>query len=392
MACSLLECKKPVNAETGKVEVRAYQVTASQRADLKVDWTESGEGIFHPPCWNKLIQAAKKSSAGSEKSQSASGALQLNELETGLVLEAKKHAEYHDSDSEVKAEAARIAQMIKNAKYCIGFTGAGISTAAGIGDFRGKDGKWTDKDKLKDYGAKGLKKGASRGYSLVDLRPTYTHEAIVKLLEMGHIKYLISQNTDGLHRLSGIPEDKISELHGNAFVERCEKCEARYLRTGNCRSLAKTGNVPPKACDRCHISHRTGRICEKKGCGGYLMNTIINFGDYLESQVLGSAEKNAQQADLVLCLGSTLRVSPANALVEMGIQPIRLVICNRQGTPYDDHCNLTDDRGARLGSRVFGDCDKLMKEVMLALFDTDFVQEWEEERESRMKQYDKRRA
>ena len=86
-------------------------------------WTESGEGIFHPPCWNKLIQAAKKSSAGSEKSQYASGALQLNELETGLVLEAEKHAEYHDSDSEVKAEAARIAQMIKNAKYCIGFTG-----------------------------------------------------------------------------------------------------------------------------------------------------------------------------------------------------------------------------------------------------------------------------
>ena len=81
---------------------------------------------------------------------------------------------------------------------------------------------------------------------------------------MGHIKYLISQNIDGLHRLSGIPEDKMSELHGNAFVERCEKCEARYLRTVNCRSLAKTGNVPPKACDSCHISHRTGRICEKK--------------------------------------------------------------------------------------------------------------------------------
>ena len=59
------------------------------------------------------------------------------------------------------------------------------------------------------------------------------------------------------------------------------------------------------------------------------MNTIINFGDYLEGPVLGSAEKNAQQADLVLCLGSTLRVSPANALVEAGQEPIRLVICNR---------------------------------------------------------------
>ena len=59
------------------------------------------------------------------------------------------------------------------------------------------------------------------------------------------------------------------------------------------------------------------------------MNTIINFGDYLEGPVLGSAEMNAKQADMVLCLGSTLRVSPANALVEMGQKPNRLVICNR---------------------------------------------------------------
>ena len=113
-------------------------------------------------------------------------------------------------------------------------------------------------------GSKGLKKGASRGYSIVDLRPTYTHETIVKLLELGHIKYLISQNTDGLHRLSGIPAGKISELHGNAFVERCEKCEARYELPQSCRSYRQGGSVPAKPCERCHINHRTGRVCEKK--------------------------------------------------------------------------------------------------------------------------------
>ena len=59
------------------------------------------------------------------------------------------------------------------------------------------------------------------------------------------------------------------------------------------------------------------------------MNTIINFGDYLEEPVLSSAVNNAAQADLVLCLGSTLMVSPANSLVESGKKPIRLVICNR---------------------------------------------------------------
>ena len=59
------------------------------------------------------------------------------------------------------------------------------------------------------------------------------------------------------------------------------------------------------------------------------MNTIINFGDYLEEAVLDEAEKNAKQADLVICLGSTLGVSPANDLVDMGQKPNRLVICNR---------------------------------------------------------------
>lgn len=59
------------------------------------------------------------------------------------------------------------------------------------------------------------------------------------------------------------------------------------------------------------------------------MNTIINFGDYLESDVLDGAEKHAEQSDLVLALGTTLQVSPANDLVESGQDPTRLVICNR---------------------------------------------------------------
>lgn len=65
------------------------------------------------------------------------------------------------------------------------------------------------------------------------------------------------------------------------------------------------------------------------------MNTIINFGDYLEEDVLGSAKHHAKRADLVLALGTTLQVSPANSLVEMGQKPTRLVICNRyKSFPY----------------------------------------------------------
>ena len=99
------------------------------------------------------------------------------------------------------------------------------------------------------------------GYRLVDLRPTYTHEALLKLMDLGYIKYLISQNTDGLHILSGIPESKISELHGNAFMEKCEKCGKRYEKNLQNRNQSSSVNVPPKKCERCGINHRTGGIC-----------------------------------------------------------------------------------------------------------------------------------
>ena len=83
---------------------------------FQVGWSESGDAVFHPDCWGSLVQATKKNP--SKKTH-----LQLNDLETGLVVEAKKHAEFHDSDAMVKSEAARIAQLIKDAKHCIAFTG-----------------------------------------------------------------------------------------------------------------------------------------------------------------------------------------------------------------------------------------------------------------------------
>ncbi|KAL4219934.1 hypothetical protein ACF0H5_020346 [Mactra antiquata] len=379
--CALLSCKKPVNADTGRVEVRAFQVSAKEKRELKADWDESGEAIFHNGCWSNLVAESKSTKPDG-----------LTELEIKLVKEAKKTAEFHDPDQYIKDSAKRIVDMLKKASYPIVFTGAGISTAAGIGDFRGKDGKWTERDKAKDHGAKGMKKKTGRGYNIMSLRPTYTHEALVKLLEMGLFKYVISQNTDGLHRLSGIHEDKISELHGNAFVQKCEKCHKRFdvNRSHRAMGIAEISKVPPKKCERCHISHRTGQICES--CGGYLMNTIINFGDYLEDQVLGRATDNAKKADIVFCLGSTLMVSPANSLVEMGKKPIRLVICNRQGTPYDDYCSVKDEADQPVGSRIHGDCDILMRAVMLEILGEKDCKTWEDARRTRMVDYDAKRT
>jgi len=106
------------------------------------------------------------------------------------------------------------------------------------------------------------------------LRPTYTHEALQKLVSLGMLKHVISQNTDGLHRLSGIPRDRLSELHGNAFHERCEKCGTKYENPFV--ACTRSDAVPEHVCVHCHCNHRTGRVCERK-VSMRLVHRFIHF-------------------------------------------------------------------------------------------------------------------
>ncbi|KAH9503705.1 ditrans,polycis-polyprenyl diphosphate synthase [Bulinus truncatus] len=382
LKCRFTSCTKKL-AITGndtRVQVKAFQ-PKSPLHSATVHWQDGGLAVFHYDCWKTVLHATKNSEAQSQ--------LHLSDTEKDMILEAKKTAEYFDSTDKLKTEAAQIAEIVRKSQYCIAFTGAGISTAAGIGDFRGLEGKWTNMDKKKLYGAESARIGSSRK-SLIDLRPTYTHEALCKLLEMKHLKFIISQNTDGLHLLSGVHPEQIAELHGNSFVEKCEKCHTRFERTFGVR-MHQLGNCPPKPCPKCNINHRTGRKCSKSQCDGCLMNTIINFGDHLETPVLRKAEIEAEKADAVLILGSTLLVSPANDLVTRGPQPNRLIICNRQITPYDKECFKTGKDGKQLGSRVFGNCDDLMREVMQLLMSSSDLDRWEEEIALKVKEYEKKR-
>lgn len=111
--------------------------------------------------------------------------------------------------------------------------------------------------------------------SLIDLRPTYCHEALIKLMEIGLLTFIISQNTDGLHRLSSVPSEKMAELHGNSFVEKCEKCHTRYERM----FPARTNKIkcPDNPCRMCKMSHRTGRKCEKRVHSSILFYNIFLF-------------------------------------------------------------------------------------------------------------------
>ncbi|KAJ3595476.1 hypothetical protein NHX12_004779, partial [Muraenolepis orangiensis] len=96
--------------------------------------------------------------------------------------------------------------MIKECGYLVVHSGAGISTSSGIPDFRGPKGVWTMEEK-----------GETPKFDTTfeDARPSLTHMALLGLYKAGYLKYLISQNVDGLHVRSGFPRDALSELHGN---------------------------------------------------------------------------------------------------------------------------------------------------------------------------------
>ena len=141
-------------------------------------------------------------------------------------------------------------------------------------------------------------------FSIQKAYPSKTHMALVELMKKippksfwNHLKFVVSQNVDGLHRKSGIPASKISELHGNSNLEYCEKCERVYMRDMRCRIET---NVR---------LHRTGRKCRMPGCNGFLKDSAINFGEYLHPQIYSKGEQNCTQADVCLAMGSSMRVS-----------------------------------------------------------------------------------
>jgi len=359
--CGLKSCEsRGIDEKMARVEVKAA-VPKTKRGKRTfdgtfcVEWRSNGEAAFHPECWNSLVSASFKRKQKTNarqalplESEIGNKKLTLNVLEKAMIKDAKKTEEIFDDDACIQQKAKHVSNLIKASRSCIFFTGAGISTAAGMGDFRGKGGKWTEEDRAditvddnEDSGPSPAKRARSVGkkntsstknvnedieeddvqLDYEELRPTFTHEAIRQLVDDGFIKYLISQNCDGLHRLSGVPQDKISELHGNVFIEKCEKCNATYNRPyyvcddigdmylEEVADFGKSDILFPKfmkKCKKCGLSHRTGRRCEIKGCKGQLCDTIINFCDDLEADILDKAFDAAKMSDLLICLGTTL--------------------------------------------------------------------------------------
>ena len=287
--------------------------------------------------------------------------------DTAIRNEEEKK-EYFDSPEVLDQKVEMLAQMIQASQHMVAFTGAGISTACGIPDYRsGFDtvletgpGCWETlankkkyEDSKKAAAAKSGKPKAAQAATKDQLRasiqkayPSKTHMALVELTEKQHLKFIISQNVDGLHRKSGIPGSNLAELHGNTNLEICEECGREYLRDTRVRTAKKVHE------------HRTGRKCESPGCDGFLKDTIINFNEPLNSSVLELGQANAASADLCLAMGSSLRVSPANQMPLATAQNGgNLVLINLQATPIDQYATLV----------IHGKCDDVMVLLMKKL-------------------------
>lgn len=229
--------------------------------------------------------------------------------------------EKFDTDDVVREKVAQLAKWVKESKHLVVHTGAGISTAAGIPDFRGPNGVWT----LEQRGEK-----PKFNVTFESAIPTLTHRAILALEAAGIIKYVISQNVDGLHLRSGYPRNRLSELHGNMFVEECDKCGTQYIN----RNVVPTMGVK-----------LTGKNCTQQKsrgtCRGKLYDTILDWEHALPDRDLELADKHARLADLSLCLGTSLQIVPSGNLpLATKRKGGHLVIVNLQPTKHDRKASL----------------------------------------------------
>ncbi|HEX8456404.1 MAG TPA: Sir2 family NAD-dependent protein deacetylase [Pyrinomonadaceae bacterium] len=224
-----------------------------------------------------------------------------------------------------------ISRWIIESEHTVAFTGAGISTDSGIPDFRGPEGVWTRRDA-------GLPAPRWR-VSPEQVGPNASHVALVELQRLGKLRFLITQNTDNLHRRSGIDPAILAELHGNGHLMRCLACDRLHERRAVGWDASKWG-----AGYRTQSPVAGQPACP--ACGGRLISSVVNFGDPLPEKELMLAAEHARRCDLMLVLGSSLVVNPAASLVGLALRNgARAVLVNQGETPYDEAVSLRVSAG-----------------------------------------------
>jgi NAD-dependent deacetylase len=248
--------------------------------------------------------------------------------------------------TQYRSDVKRLSSCLASANRIVCFTGAGISTESGIPDFRSPNGLWSQfkpiefQDFISD---EAHRREAWRRKFIIDrdmrrAQPNRGHRAVAHLVADGRCACVITQNIDGLHQQSGIPANKIVELHGNGTYASCLECSARVELAPIQAAFELDGSLP---------------YCE--GCGGIVKTATISFGQAMPVSAMQRADAESSACDLFIVLGSSLVVYPAAAFPQRAKQRgAVLIIINRESTAQDASADLVihGEIGATLGEAL----------------------------------------
>tara|TARA_B000000557_G_C20798449_1_gene454370 strand:+ start:791 stop:1537 length:747 start_codon:yes stop_codon:yes gene_type:complete len=213
-------------------------------------------------------------------------------------------------------------------------SGAGISTASGLPDFRGdKDGFWKKNSPVHFSEFKTSKKARLKSWEnniaiqnkIQKAQPTKMHRVINEILKSDGLNFHITQNIDGLHKDENIASEKIIELHGNIFQAECLSCNKSFNTESFYESVVKTKG--DSLCPLCK--------------SGFVKVGTISFGQNLNHSVLNQAKFAAENCDYLIAVGSSLKVSPANSFIRIAKKNgAQIVILNYDPTPFDSEASI----------------------------------------------------
>lgn len=221
---------------------------------------------------------------------------------------------------------------IKQASTIVVFTGAGISTESGIPDFRSPGGLWTkmspinfdDFLKSPEMRREAWRRKFEIDKTIVIAEPNKGHMAIAKLVDQGRVSHVITQNIDNLHQNSGIPSEKVIELHGNGTYAKCLDCGTRH-ELDEVKALFDASDAAP-ACKRCN---------------GMVKSATVSFGQSMPEDEMRRAQEATLACDLFIAIGSSLQVYPAAGFPIIAKRNgATLAILNREPTELDEIADI----------------------------------------------------
>ena len=242
-----------------------------------------------------------------------------------------------------------IIKLVKTSKSTVVLTGAGISTESGLPDFRSDNGFWT-KNKPIQFNEFLLSEEKQRLswernielHSLLkNIKPNLGHMFVEKITSLQKNNFLITQNIDGLHQKSGVPKNKIIEIHGSAIEAACLECEAKQNILDFHDAIKFEGPLP-----KCTV------------CGGVVKVATISFGQPMNEMDMMHASKIVEESDLMIVMCSSLKVLPAGKLPNLAMQSgSKLIILNREKTRYDQSADIV------INDELQNTCSKLIDEL-----------------------------